>query len=166
MTADAPRALLTPEYIAMVNKGVSTIVASSDESRRPSLMRAVGCSIAPDGTRVTVFVARSQSRQLLQDVAATGHVAVVFSEPLSHRTVQVKARAAELRSADAGDTGALQRYLTSMEAEIAAVGYDAAFVGAMLAYRLDDLVAISFTPTAAFDQTPGPKAGSALPAPP
>ena len=33
---------------------------------------------------------------------------------------------------------------------------------AMLAHRLDDLVAISFTPALAFDQTPGPQAGAAL----
>ncbi|MET0541784.1 MAG: hypothetical protein ABWZ88_08515 [Variovorax sp.] len=157
-----PRALLSPEHIAMVSKGVSTIVASRDAARRPSVMRAVGCSIASDGARITVFVARSQSRQLLLDVAATGQIAVVFSEPLSHRTVQVKSGDAALRNANAGDTPALQRYLASMENEIGAVGYDATFVGAMLGYRLDDVVAISFTPTSAFDQTPGPRAGSAL----
>ena len=32
----------------------------------------------------------------------------------------------------------------------------------MLAHRLDDLVAISFAPEQAFDQTPGPKAGAPL----
>ena len=33
---------------------------------------------------------------------------------------------------------------------------------AMLAHRLDDLVAVSFTPAQAFDQTPGPQAGVPL----
>lgn len=33
----------------------------------------------------------------------------------------------------------------------------------MLARRLDDLVVISFEPTQAFDQTPGPQAGAPLP---
>ena len=164
MSADPRRPLLSPEHIAMIDKGVSAIVASRNAAHRPSLMRAVGAGIAPDGSEVTVYVARSQSRQLLQDIAATGHIAVVFSEPLSHRTVQVKAGRAELRAATEADEPLLRRYLRSMEHEVGCVGYDIPFVRAMLACRLDDLVAIRFNPTEAFDQTPGPKAGSALPA--
>jgi hypothetical protein len=159
-----PRPLLSPEHVALIDKGVSAIVASRDAALRPSLMRAVGTRISVDGAHITVFVARSQSRQLLQDIAATGRIAVVFSQPLSHRTVQVKAAEAELRPAQDDDLPVLRRYLASMEDEIAAVGFGAPLVRAMLAFRLDDLVAISFTPAEAFDQTPGPKAGSALPA--
>ncbi|MDM0034176.1 hypothetical protein QTI33_18730 [Variovorax sp. J22P271] len=159
-----PPPLLSPEHIAMIDKGVSTIVASRNAAHRPSLMRAVGAAIAPDGSELTVYLARSRSRQLLQDVAATGQVAVVFSEPMSHRTVQVKAREVELRSAVDADAPVLQRYLRSMEHEIGNVGLSAAFVQAMLACRLDDVVAIHLRPSEAFDQTPGPKAGSALPA--
>jgi len=162
MTAQAP--LLSPEHIAMIDKGVSAIVASRNAANRPSLMRAVGAGISADGTEITVYLSRSQSRQLLQDVAATGHVAVVFSEPLSHRTVQVKAKAAQLRAADDSDLPLLRRYLASMEREVACVGFDAVFVRAMLACRLEDTVAIRFAPSQAFDQTPGPRAGSALPA--
>lgn len=164
MSAAPPRPLLSPEHIAMIDKGVSAIVASRNAAQRPSLMRAVGAGIAADGSELTVYVSRNQSRQLLQDVAATGHVAVVFSEPLSHRTVQVKARRAELRAATDSDRPLLSRYLRSMEHEVGCVGYDAVFVRAMLAFDLDDVVAIRFTPTEAYDQTPGPKAGSALPA--
>ena len=121
-------------------------------------------AVGRDGGELTVYVARSQSRQLLQDVAATGQIAVVFSEPMSHRTVQVKARDVELRSAVDSDAPVLQRYLRSMEHEIGNVGQSAAFVQAMLACRLDDVVAIRLRPSEAYDQTPGPKAGSALPA--
>lgn len=158
-----PLPLLSPEHIAMIDKGVSAIVASRNAAHRPSLMRAVGADITADGSQLTVYVSRSQSLQLLQDVAATGQVAVVFSEPLSHRTVQVKARHAELRAAVECDAPRLRRYLRSMEHEIGNVGYDAPFVQAMLAFDLNDVVAIRFSPSEAYDQTPGPKAGSALP---
>jgi len=83
---------------------------------------------------------------------------------MSHRTVQVKARDVEPRSAVDSDAPVLQRYLRSMEHEIGNVGQSAAFVQAMLACRLDDVVAIRLRPSEAYDQTPGPKAGSALPA--
>ncbi|MBO9514468.1 MAG: hypothetical protein J7549_10145 [Variovorax sp.] len=164
MPDTASRPLLSPEHIALIDKGVSAIVASRNAALRTSLMRSVGTRVSADGSRITVFLSRSQAAQVLQDVAATGQVAVVFSQPLSHRTVQVKARHAELRAADEGDLPVLRRYLASMEEEVGAVGYDVPFVRAMLGFRLDDLVAVSFTPAEAFDQTPGPKAGSALPA--
>jgi hypothetical protein len=163
MSTDAtPPPLMAPEFVAMMVRGVSVIVASSDAQHRPSIMRAVGSHIAPDARHITVFVSRRQSRQLVADVAATGRIAVVFSEPFTHRTVQLKGLQAQIRDAVVSDEPALARYLASMEIEIARVGYAPPLTRAMLAYRLEDVVAISFTPAQAFDQTPGPKAGAAL----
>lgn len=163
MTADAASPpLLAPEFVAMMARGVSVIVASCDARQRPSIMRAVGSRIAPDASRITVYVSRRQSPQLVADVGASGRIAVVFSEPFTHRTVQLKGVQAQIRDAQAQDEPALASYLASMEVEVARVGYAPPFTRAMLAYRLDDLVAISFTPAQAFDQTPGPKAGAAL----
>jgi hypothetical protein len=160
--AGAPAKVLSPEFHAMIARGVSAIVASRDAAHTPSIMRAVGSAISDDGTLVTVFLARTQSRQLLQDVAATGCIAVVFSQPSTHRTVQLKARSAQIRAAVPADEAALALYLGAMEHELALIGLGAAFARAMLAYRLDDLVAVSFTPEEAFDQTPGPRAGAQL----
>jgi len=154
--------LLPPELAAMMARGVSVNVASRDASLRPSLMRAVGSSVTDGGRSITVFVSRRQSRQLVQDVAATGCIAVVFSEPATHRTVQVKATRATLRNAAREDEPLLASYLASMEVEIQRVGHPPSVTRAMLAHRLDDLVAITFEPEHAFDQTPGPKAGTPL----
>lgn len=154
--------LIPPELLAPMRRGVSVIVASRDAALRPSVMRAVGSLVADDGSRITVFLAARQSRQLLQDIAATGQVAVVFSAPSSHRTVQVKASDARLRPAAEADRPALQRYLESMEREIGQVGYGPPMVRAMLAHQLEDVVAVEFAPAQAFDQTPGPRAGTAL----
>ena len=164
MNPTARTPLLSPEHIAMVDKGVSAIVSSCDVQLRPSIMRAMGSSITPDGGSVTVYLSRRQSRQLLLDVAATGRIAVVFSEPLSHQTVQVKATQTRIRPAQASDEPLLQRYRTAMAHEVAKVGIDARFAHAMFDWQLDDLVAISFEPQEAYDQTPGPRAGATLPA--
>ena len=162
LKAMAATPLIPQDLLAIMVRGVSVIVASRDLALRPSVMRAVGSQVAPDGSSITVFVSRRQSRQLVQDVAATGHVAAVFSEPATHRTVQVKATRAILRNADASDAPVLARYLASMEHEIQRVGIAPPMTRAMLAHQLDDLVAISFEPEQAFDQTPGPKAGAPL----
>jgi hypothetical protein len=154
--------LLPADFLAMMTRGVSVIVGSRDARMQPSLMRAVGSKVEPDGDEITVYLVRAQSRQLIQDIAATGHLAVVFCEPASHRTVQVKASRAQLRQATPEDAPVLARYLESMEHEIQCVGYPPEMTRAMLAHQLDDVVAVSLRPEQAFDQTPGPKAGCAL----
>jgi hypothetical protein len=153
---------LPPDLAAMIARGVSVIVASRNAALRPSLMRAVGSRLETGEPAITLYLSRPQSRQLLEDIAATGHVAVVFSEPSTHRSVQLKAASVQMRSADAGDMAALASYLRSMEREITQIGFSAPLARAMLAHRLEDVVAVRFTPEQAFEQTPGPRAGTQL----
>jgi hypothetical protein len=153
---------LPPDLVAMMARGVSVIVASRDAGLRPSVMRAVGSLVEDGGRQVTVFLSRPQSRQVIQDIAANGQVAVVFSEPSTHRTVQLKASRVEMRTATAADQAVLAAYLASMEHEIQQVGFGPPVTRAMLAHRLEDVVAVRFSPEQAFDQTPGPRAGAAL----
>ena len=156
-------ALLSPELVALVDSGVSTIVASRDGAQRPSLMRAVGSGISATGDQITVFLDAMAGRQVLQDLQATGAIAVVFSEPSTNRTFQVKARSATCRCGMPSDLECLKRYRLAMEHQLQIIGIAPAFTGAMLAFELDRLVAISFRPEQAFDQTPGPRAGAQLP---
>lgn len=162
-TATGRPVLLSSEHIALISSGVSTIVASRDAAHRPSLMRAVGASITPQGDRITVYLNRPTSTQLLADLQATGHIAVVFSEPSTHRTVQVKASQVQLRAAMTTDSELLQRYLRVMEDQLQRVGFGPHYTRIMLAHRPDEVVAVTFSPEQAYDQTPGPKAGARLP---
>jgi hypothetical protein len=156
---------LPPDLVAMMARGVSVIVASRDAALRPNLMRAVGSRVEEDGRTITVYLSRRQSRQVVQDLAATGNIAVVFSEPSTHRSVQLKASLLDMRNADAQDTPVLERYRVAMEREIQLVGFAPPLTRAMLAHRLEDVVAVRFTPEQAFDQTPGPRAGTPLGSP-
>ncbi|MEJ5989638.1 hypothetical protein WG902_06535 [Ramlibacter sp. PS3R-8] len=155
-------ATLPADLVAIMARGVSVIVASRDAKLRPSIMRAVGSRVEANGQDITVYLSRGSSRQLLQDIASTGQLAVVFSEPSTHRTVQLKASRAEIRNAVDADVPVLAAYLKSMEHEIQQVGFAPPLTRAMLAHRLEDVVAVRFTPEQAFDQTPGPRAGAPL----
>lgn len=153
---------LPPDLVAMMARGVSVIVASRDARLRPSIMRAVGSGVEPGAGAITVYLARRQSRRLLEDLAATGQIAVVFSEPSTHRSVQLKAGRVEMRGAGEGDAPVLAAYLCSMEQELQQVGFGPPVARALLAHRLEDVVAVRFVPEQAFEQTPGPRAGAAL----
>lgn len=153
---------MAPEVLAFLESGVSIIVASRDATLRANLVRAVGIRVEPGEQAMTVFVSRSQAKQLLQDLAVIGQIAVVFSHPTTARGLQVKSSRVEVGPATSGDEPVLARYVAHMEREIALVGFPPTFTRAMLACRLEDVVAIRFEPEQAFDQTPGERAGSVL----
>jgi hypothetical protein len=156
-----PAPLIPPDLLVLMERGISVLAASRDASLTPSVMRAIGSHVEDAGRRITVFVSRRQAQQLLKDLE-DGPIAVVFSEPATHRSLQVKASRCSLREGRPDDAPLLARYLASMQREIQRVGYPPHLVRAMLAHRPEDVVAITFTPEQAFEQTPGPRAGTAL----
>ena len=141
----------------------SIIVASRNAANRPSLMRAVGMRLSARRDEVSVLLARSQSTQLLADLAASGSVAVVFSEPSTHRTLQLKGVNARIEAPTEADLAVIAPYADNLAAELTSVGIEERLARAMIAIDAADAVAVRFTPTEIYDQTPGPKAGAALP---
>ena len=89
-------------------------------------------------------------------------IAVVFSRPSTHRTLQLKADDARVRAVTSDEAAIVATYVEAFGREIASLGHTDVQARTLFAFRADDLVAIDFTPNAAFEQTPGPKAGSPL----
>ena len=157
-----PPPLIGPEQVALIARRVSVIVASRDSAHRPHLMRAVGRRVSADLRRVTVFMSASSSAAVLADLRANGLIAVVFSEPSTNRTLQLKGRDAMVAPIEPGDEAVVQTYLLHFIDEIGELGFNESVARTMLCATPGDLLAVHFTPEAAFDQTPGPKAGQAL----
>lgn len=155
-------ARIPEELLAMLRGSASVLVGSRGPNLRPSVVRAVGCDLDAQAGTVRVFLWRPQAVQLLDDIGATGHVAVVYSQPSSHQALQLKARQADILPVTPADRPLLQRYLASMEIEIGAVGFAPVMTRALLAHRHDELAAVRFAPEQAFIQTPGPRAGTPL----
>jgi hypothetical protein len=154
--------LIGPEQAALIARRVSIIVGSRDAEHRPHVMRAVGCRLSADLRRITVFMVPSASGAVLADLCRNARIAVVFSEPSSHHTVQFKGSDAVVAPIEAGDEAMVARYLRNFAEEIAQLGFPADIVHTILGHDPGDLVAVHFTPLAGFEQTPGPTAGQAL----
>ena len=105
---------------------------------------------------------RAEALPVLAAIEANGRVAAVFSEPESHRTVQLKGVDARVEAVTAGDEASLQSYAAAMAARLAPFRVPEVFARALLSASPDDLVAVSFTPSQGFGQTPGPRAGMPL----
>jgi hypothetical protein len=156
--------ILDEQNAAFIQGPVSIVATSRDEARVPSVARMLGCRISADRRTVTVLLAESQAAMLLADLRCGAPIAVVFSRPSTHQSIQLKAPRAEIANAGPEDRALKERYATGFIAEVVAVGDLKAPMHAYVWCDLEELVAVSFVPTAAFNQTPGPGAGAALPA--
>jgi hypothetical protein len=160
MGAAAP--LLDEALAAFVQTGVSITVGSRGAGDQPALARANGCRVAADRRTVTVLLAAAKSEALLEAVRGSRTLAAVFSEPPTHRTIQLKGTDAVVAAATHEDRAIAARWADAFVAAVVRLGYSEAVFRAMLWVDPADLVAVTFTPGAAFDQTPGPRAGAPL----
>ena len=162
MPARSAPPVIDAAHAAFLRGRVSIVAASRDGRNVPSLTRGLGCRVSRDRRRVTVLLRATQSGQLLADLRTTDAIAVVFSEPASHRSLQLKGDAVAIGSPPRSDAALMARYRDAMVAEICQLGYTEALIRAMLSCPFGDAVAVTFRPTHAFSQTPGPGAGQAL----
>lgn len=157
---DAP--LIDEELEAFLQSGASLHAASRGATNAPCLMRALGCRVSPDRRQVTILLAASQCGTMLADFAQNGAIAFVASLPSTHRTVQLKGTDAKAGAPQPGDEALADRQRAAFRDVLTSMGYDRAMPLALTGGDWSDVVAVTFTPTSAFVQTPGPGAGAAL----
>ena len=155
-------AALDEELAAFIQSGVSIVVAGRNDDMVGDMIRGCGCRVSADRRRVTVLVDPIRSDALLDDITSNGMIAVVFSRPSTHRSIQLKGTDARRARVTAADQAAIDRSLAAWVAELVSIGYTAEFAAAVRG-RPEWPVALTFTPTAGFQQTPGPDAGTRLP---
>lgn len=157
------KTLIYPDLAAFMQGGVSIMIASRGIQNLPSVVRALGCRVLPDQRRIRVLVPVLQSQTLLQDVRATGRVAVVFSKPTTHQALQFKAEDAVVTPLEDEDLSVVEGYRQAWIAEVGRIGYPAEGARAILTCAPSVLAPIVFTPETGFVQTPGPEAGAPMP---
>jgi hypothetical protein len=162
MEASAATALIGAEQAAFICGGVGVSAATCRPGALPNMARATGCRVSADRRVVTLLVAATPGAAALDDVRRTGAIAVVFTQPSTHRTLQLKGNDARIVPLERGDLDLVERYVRAFAADVAPFGFSAAYMRALLACPTDDLVAVQFTIAAAFSQTPGPRAGEPL----
>lgn len=142
--------LLDEEIAQFIQRGVSINVASASNGVFPSVSRALGCRISADRRKVVIFFSAECSALLLADLHNNGAIAAAFSMPTTHRTIQLKGRNVQFEPLQEGDYTIIAAYRQAFIAEIIAMGQREALAGSILPEHRADVVAVSFTPTAAF----------------
>lgn len=154
--------LLDAQSAAFLVSGLSIVAASCNDALVPSIARACGCRVSTDRANVTVYVPASQAVDFVRDVRASGRIAVTCNLPSTHRSLQLKAEDARVRRATPDEVAAVPAYVEAFARDIIPMGHTFEQAQTILMFRDGDLLAIDFTPSSAFEQTPGPRAGSPL----
>lgn len=154
--------VLTDDLARFIQGAVSILVASRDIRRVPSVSRAIALRVSPDRARVTLLLATAQCRQLLADIAATRAIAMVCTQPSTHRTLQLKGSDAQVTPPADGDHALAAQHNAAFAEEIVRLGYARELALTVHDVADDTLTAVSFSIDAMFEQTPGPRAGTRM----
>lgn len=135
------------------------VAATRDADNVPAITRGGGCRVSSEDGRVTVFVATEQAARCLDNVRATGSIAVVFVMPLTYECYQVKGVGARIVQLDALDRDRVAGYRRAFFANLLETGMPETLSAGLLPEAPEAFVGLEFTPTEVYRQTPGPGAG-------
>lgn len=153
--------VLTPDLEIFCQGGVSVIVAACLPAEAPVAGLGCGCRILLDN-RIRLLLPRPDNEGLLAMVERGARIAVTFSQPITHRSIQVKGSQGVVTSPNEEDKREAMRQAERVRWELVEVDYSPAFAEAYCRVDPDILVAVDLTLDVAFVQTPGPGAGAEL----
>ena len=155
-----PPAVGAPGKLAPLLEGLVAVhVATRDAALVPDEVMAAAALLEPDGRSLTVYLPDATSATALANLRENGQIAVVLSQPLTHRTVQLKGRVETLRAAREEEREAVERFAAAFDAEVAAIGLPPAALRRRTRWPC---AAATFAVREAYEQTPGPRAGEPL----
>jgi len=153
-------ARLTQDLVDYLGIGLAHQVGACGPDGQPHVARALALVPEDDG-RLSALLSALASPELLQAVRATRQVAVVLSQPTNLRTIQLKGADAEVHSADTpGYRRLLEARGAAFWADVERLGFSRTTLSGWYEVPEGALVRIVFTPYGAWDQTPGPGAGT------
>lgn len=142
-----------------LQSGVAIVAATRDAANVPALTRGGGCRVSGDGQTLTIYVATDQAWQCLDNVRATGSIAVVFALPTNYESYQLKGVDARVVAIDEQDRERVRTYRSAFFGNLAKIGMPEKLSAGLLPDAPEGFVGLMFTPTDLFRQTPGPGAG-------
>ncbi|MDB4971826.1 MAG: hypothetical protein JWN48_167 [Myxococcaceae bacterium] len=147
------------EVLAAIGEGVSLLVGTCDASLTPHCLRATGLRVHEDGNHVTVYLPEVTSRNTVTDVTANPRVAVLLSQPLTHRSFQLKGVVTKLGPAPEEALPLVEEYLSGFARVLETVGMPYEVV-TMISHWPS--IALEVQVEEVFLQTPGPGAGARI----
>jgi hypothetical protein len=153
---------LSPTWADHLQDGVSYRLGSSTLDGRPEISRALAAQALPDG-RIAVLFNPQIGTAVQAAVQATRRVAFIAAQPGTNRTLHLKGFDAELFTPGPDDQAGFERCRDRFIARVEPFGFQRQVLLDMM-YDLSatQLQGLRFTPSGAWDQTPGIGAGAVV----
>ena len=155
--------VLEPTLVEFLTSHLCIIVSASRDQRSPTVVNGIGCRVDAERAKITVLFSRNQGETVIRAIKANQKIAVVFSQPESHRTMQLKGLDAIVTEPTDDDRALLGPYQKRISQRLSVYGVSEIYAHTLWSCDPDDLVTVSFTPVTAFRQTPGESAGDKMP---
>lgn len=156
MGAPLPTSALD-EIRRILELGVSIVAVTRDGNMAPAITRCGAARLGDDGM-LRVLVSVPEGTRALENIDATGAIALSVVRPTTYRTLQIKATDAR-RIEWPGHQAIALAHRPAFQREVEFLGLPPSITGFLWS---SDFVPVGFTPLEVFDQTPGPTAGLAL----
>ena len=153
--------VLTPGIVDFCQSGISVIIAVGRAEAAPVAGTGCGCRVLENG-RVRLLLPHRGNEALVLAAERGGQVAATFSQPITHRSIQIKGGKTCVVETSTSDRDAAIQQMAGLRLELREIEHSAQFSEAYCHVDTDDLASIEFEPDAAFVQTPGPGAGAQL----
>jgi hypothetical protein len=150
---------LNNELVDFLQSGVSILVATRDASFRPQCLRAMGAIVDHARSTFTLYLPEAVAGATLENLRENGQIAVTFSRPIDHRSVQLKGTCGAVRPSEEHDRAVQERYRAAFVEQLHAVGLPRT-VSSRIRYKPS--IAVEVTVAELYEQTPGPGAGRRL----
>jgi hypothetical protein len=153
---DGGKLVLTEELVEYMESGVSLLVGTRDATLRPASARGFGVEISAPNRTATVFIAAAGSPITLANLRDNGQLALTFSRPIDHRSLQVKGHVLSISETDERQHQLQARYVSRFAEGLIFTGLRQNLLRRI---RYFPSYAVHFRIESMFDQTPGPGAG-------
>ncbi|MET0287043.1 MAG: pyridoxamine 5'-phosphate oxidase family protein, partial [Polyangiales bacterium] len=117
-----PVTMLSDELVDFIAQGVSLLVGTCDADRIPHAMRAVGLQVHDDRRHATVYLPEVTAQHTVTNVAVNPRVALFVSQPIDHRSLQLKGSVIKVSPASDGERPRIEAYVAQFGRGLNSVG--------------------------------------------
>lgn len=143
-----------------LQQGVAIHIGTRNERFEPNGARAVALKVEEDREHVVAYVPAIAAPRVLRDLEGNGHGAVTVARPIDDRAAQVKGLFVSSWPATDEERPLVEAQWERCLGRLATIGVPPA---AAANWAVWPCIAIRLRVNAVFDQTPGPRAGEAVP---
>jgi hypothetical protein len=155
--------VFTPEFVSLLHSGCGLIVGTVSRGGEPRATRAWGLHVTDPAQGVVRILIDADDGEVVDNLAATGALAITGSDVATLQSVQLKGTVAAMAPLTDDDRRYLRDYCDQFFAAVLAID---GIAGALMEGMVPtELVACEVVVSHMFDQSPGPSAGLAIASP-